>query len=351
VLVEGYLPANFVAIRLQCFRCGAITTTPGLPEGEILPRWATQVEAADTPIFTASRIARGDMLVAREAIEREYAATRPASPPDEAAVLSRALVEATAADYDRLTGGLLEQHAKASPPAHGADHGPFPFAWAVLRLRERLDQPGWAWLYHDDDAMAAMYVMALHHLMRCWERHKLLTRLAAPIAERDGFIRAVSTMAMAKLLYDAGNRVGFSFRNNAADLHFTTPDDEPLSLALLAPEPLQWRQKHQRNPEVLCAAVIEAMRSAQGRVNRSKPGIVVLAVSILQPDFDQMVVDAIHAAFRLEGRRLRGVAAVAVIMPKVLPAGGPERIGFGYAFYPIRNPRFVGENPVRLGPR
>jgi hypothetical protein len=89
--------------------------------------------------------------------------------------------------------------------------------------------------------------------------------------------------------------------------------------------------------------------AAQGRVNRSRPGIVVLAASILQPDFDQMVVDAIHAAFQTVGRRHRGVAAVAVVMPKVLPAGAPDRIGFGYAFYPIRNPRFAGENPIRLG--
>jgi len=61
------------------------------------------------------------------------------------------------------------------------------------------------------------------------------------------------------------------------------------------------------------------------------------------------VVDAIHAAFQTIGRRNRGVAAVAIIMPKVLPAGQPDRIGFGYAFYPIRNPRFFGENPIRLG--
>ena len=58
-----------------------------------------------------------------------------------------------------------------------------------------------------------------------------------------------------------------------------------------------------------------------------------------------MVVDAIHAAFQAVGRRHRGVAAVAVVMPKVLPVGQPDQIGFGYAFYPIRNPRFAGGEP------
>jgi hypothetical protein len=38
------------------------------------------------------------------------------------------------------------------------------------------------------------------------------------------------------------------------------------------------------------------------------------------------------------------------VMPKVLPIGEPDQIAFGYAFYPIRNPRFAGENPTRFGP-
>ena len=35
--------------------------------------------------------------------------------------------------------------------------------------------------------------------------------------------------------------------------------------------------------------------------------------------------------------------------PAVLRAPQPDRIGFGHAFYPIRNPHFAGDNPIRLG--
>ena len=62
-----------------------------------------------------------------------------------------------------------------------------------------------------------------------------------------------------------------------------------------------------------------------------------------------MVVDAIHAAFQAVGRRHRGVAAIGIVLPKLLPAGQPDWIGLGYALYPILNPRFAGENPIRLG--
>jgi hypothetical protein len=351
VLIRGYLPANFLAIRIQCFRCGAVAATPGLPDGEILPGVATAIDAAATPMVTTAAIGPSDVLACGDAIARDYALTRPVSPPDEPLLLSRRLLEDAAAAYDRLTGGLLAEHEAASPPAEGAEQGPFPFAWSVLRLRQRIDRPDWSWLHQDDDAMAAMYVVALHHLMQCWGHHPLLPRLATPLAAPDRFVRTVAGLAMAKLLYDAGNRVGFSLSASDVDLHFTTPYDEPLSFALLAPEALQWRRKDRRSPDVVSGAVVDALAAAQGRVNRSKPGIVVLASSILQPGFDQMLVDAIHAAFQSAGRRHRGVAAVAAVIPKVFPAGSPDLVGFGYSFYPICNPRFAGENPIRLGTR
>jgi hypothetical protein len=350
VLIQGYLPGNFLAIRIKCFRCGAVTGTPGLPDGEILPRSTAAVAATQMPMVTTSEVAPGAVLACQDAIEREYALTRPCDLPDEPLPLSRTMLETAAADYDRLTGGRLAEHAAASPPAMGTEQGPYPFAWAVLRLREQIGRLGWSWRIQDDDTMAAMYVVALHYLMRCWGQYPLLARLAAPLAERDRFIRTVTGFATAKLLHDAGNRVGFSLATGDVDLHFTTAADEPLSLALTAPDALQWPQRTRRSPEVLTAAVVDALASAQGRVNRARPGIVVLGVSILQPDFDQMIVDAIHAAFQTVGRRHRGVAGVAVVMPKVLPIGQPDQIGFGYAFYPIRNPRFAGENPIRFGP-
>ena len=188
------MPANFLAIRIQCFRCGAVTATPGLPEGELLPRSAVAVPAAQTPMVTTSAIAGGAVLACEEATRRDYRATQPDGPPDEPLLLSRALLENAADDYDRLTGGRLAEHAAASPTPEGTEQGPYPFAWSVLRLREWIGRPGWAWLHQDDDAMAAMYVVAMHHLMQCWGRHPLLARIAAPLAAPERFIRTVTGM-------------------------------------------------------------------------------------------------------------------------------------------------------------
>jgi hypothetical protein len=351
VLIRGYLAANFRGIRIQCFRCGEITATPDLPLHEILPRSATPVAASQSAVVTTMRVGSGSVLACSDAVAGDYALTRPVSPPDAPIRLSRELLETAAADYDRITGGRLSMHLASSPPGAGSDHGGYPFAWAVLRLRELIDRPDWSWLYHDDDAMAALYVMAVHNLMACWGEHPLLTRLAAPLASRDRFIQAVATLGMAKLLYEGGNRVGFLLSGDAVGLYFTAPSDVPLSFALLAPEALQWRRKDRCGPDIVLEAIIEAIASAQGMVNRSRPGVVVLAASIVQPDFDRLVHEATAAALQLVGRRYRGVAAVAIAIPKVVPVTGrPDQIGFGYAFYPVLNPRFVGENPIRLDP-
>jgi hypothetical protein len=351
ILVKGYLPANFLAIRIKCFRCGAITATPALVECEILPRSAVAIARNEVPAVVPASVPRGAVLACQDEIDR-FALTRPRDAPAEAMLLTRSVLESTAQEYDRLTGGRLVAHMNASPPAMRSAQGEHPFAWAVSRLRQQIDQPGWSWLGHDDDAMAAMYVTALQDLLNCWGQHPLLARLASALAERGRFLRTMTGFATAKRLFDAGNRVGFLPPTpDRADvqLHFSTAAGEPLSLVMLAPEELQWKEREGRRPQVIRSAIVDAMVSARGRVNSRSPGVVVVSVSILYPDFDQALVDGIHAAFRAAGRKHGGVAAVSAIMPKVMPAGQRDRIGFGYAFYPIRNPHFAGENPIRLG--
>ena len=335
LLIKGYLPGNFLSIRIRCFRCGEVTETPGLPEGEILPRHATGIEPNQLPALETSTIARGAVLACRQEILRCYALTQPRELPDDALHLTRELVDQAAADYQRIAGAPL-----------APDH---PLGASVARLREQIDKPDWAWLHHNDDAIATLHVAAMHHLMRCWGQHPLLPRLAAGLTNADAFLHLMSSFATAKLLHDAGNRVGFSPSAGDVALHFTTPAGEPLSLALLAPDALQWRARERLGPRALLDAINDAMAAAKGRVNRARPGMVVLSATLWQQEFDQMAVDAIHAAFQASGRRNRGLAAVAVVMPKVLPAKFLHQVGFGYAFYPIANPHFGGDNPIRIG--
>jgi hypothetical protein len=350
-LVKGYLPANFLSIRIRCFQCGAVTVTPALPDGAVLPNAAVGVAPNETAAVVPISVPRGAVLICQDAMAHNFARTRPRAPLPEPARLVSAMIEAVAAQYDRLSGGRLVAQMAESPPAMGSAHGDHPFAWALSRLRRQIVDPDWTWLRHNDDAMAALYVVAMQDLLHSWGEHPLFAQLASPLTGQARFLPTLAAFALAKLLFEAGNRVRFDppAAGGALDVQLGTATGEPLSLALLAPDALQWKERDRRNPPLVRAAVLDALAAAQARVNARRPGIVVLSVSILEPDFDQMLADSINAALRGVGRRHRGVAAVAAVMPKVLRAPQPDRIGFGHAFYPIRNPHFAGDNPIRLG--
>ena len=105
MLIRGYLPANFLAIGIKCFRCGAVSVTPGLPDGEVLPRDAVAVARRGEPMVAPATIPRGAVFASQEAIDRDYALTRPRNPPAEPMPLTSTVLDTTAAAYDRLIGG------------------------------------------------------------------------------------------------------------------------------------------------------------------------------------------------------------------------------------------------------
>ena len=352
VLIQGFLPRNFLAIRIRCFRCGAVSTTPGLPAGEVLPHDAVAVERRDVPAVTPASVSRGTVLACQQAMASDYVLTQPRDPPADPMELSSAVLDSCAAAYDRLTDGGLAEHIAAARRTVTLDASEYLFAWALLRLRERVGRAGWSWLYEDEDAMAAMHVAAFQHFLHCWGQHPRLALIASALAAPGRFLRTMTAFATAKLLFDSGNRIGFSLPSAAqpdAVPHFGAGEDEGLALAMRSPGQLQWRERERCNPGLVRSSVMEALASAQGQVNRNRPGILVLSASILQPGFDQSLVDAIRQVFRAVGRKHRGVAAIAGIVPHVVPVERPEQAGFGYGFYPMRNPHFAGENPIRMG--
>lgn len=327
VLATGYKPECLLAIRIRCFRCGTITATPGPPLGYVLPREAQMPALADAPVVAPIDVA-ADVVLA----DAEVANTRPSDVRYQSMMLNSERLDRLGADFEVLGGG--------------AGH---PFVASVARLRERIGGEGWRWAKEDDDAMAAMHVAAFDYLRHCWGSHPDFARLAAAVRVPGRYLRTLAAFAAGKLLFDAGNRVGFGLSLAVQELTLrVTMGDEPLGVALSAPDALQWTARDRRAPLVLERAVTDALAAARGQVNRARPGMVMLSASILYQDFDQMLVDAIHAAFRAVGRRHVGVAAVVVLLPRVFTTQQADEVGFGYALYPLVNPHFAGENPIRL---
>jgi hypothetical protein len=79
--------------------------------------------------------------------------------------------------------------------------------------------------------------------------------------------------------------------------------------------------------------------------------MLVLSPGAVEGKADQLFIDNIFAAIGSHGKRYRGLAAVAVIAPKVLPTGKPREVRFGYSFYPIPNRNHAIGQSVRIGSR
>ncbi len=350
-MIKGYRPQNYLAIRIRCHRCGDVSITPGLPPGELLPRDAVAVPRLAQPSAAPNEVADGTVLACEDEIARDYALTRPHDPPREPMELSAATLERIATEYDRLTGGRLAEHSADAARADTLDACAYPVAWALLRLGDKVATPGWSWLYENDDAMAAMYVASLYHWLACWEQHPRLDWVTGLLRRPGNFLRTMAVFAAAKLLFESGNRVGFDPpQTDAAELGLhLDAGSNGLVLAIRSPPGLQWAARERWTPAAVHAEIAEVTAGSRGQINIHHPGILILTTSVLLPNFDQAVVDSSKAVLHALRRRGRGLAGIAVVTPKVFPTQRLDQVGFGYGFYPLINPNFAGENPIRLG--
>ena len=355
VLVRGYRPGTLLAISIQCFRCGSVTTTRGLPDGAVLPVGLRAVPRVATALPEPLSLPDGLVLACEAEIARVDALARPADPPFEQLVITPDTVVEALAAYDRLTG-QLDAHREAvrrrgNPDAWMPQH---PLAWALTWLQARSGQPNWSWFATHAHAVAGSHLGSFRHFIACWSRHPQFPAMTASAAAEGFSLHALAVFAAAKCLVDSGNRVAFAWPRNEVRLHgfsLGPPGAAGLTTTVQRMGQFEWPNGRGSEPAAIRAAVQEALSAAQGQVNVRRPGIVVVSPGAAPANFDQPVVDAINAALRAQGRRHRGVTGVAAVLPKVFRTQRPNAAGFGWSFYPIANPHTAPGTVARIGRR
>lgn len=352
VLVRGYQPERLLGLDLQCFRCGAVTRTPTLADGAAPPAEAHVARRASIPVATPLPLPPGAALVGEEEAARLDALIRPADAPRVPTVADASGLAEVKADYERLTGGKLDAHQAALQAGAMGSQAAFPLAWALAHLARRVDVPDWTRTPTPEDTTAVAQLAAFRHFLACWSRHPLFERFVAGAAA-DGFsLHDLAVFGAAKCLSDAGNRVVFegagTGRVDSFRLLLAPP--EYMTVLVRRFDRYEWPRETMLDVAPIRGAVIEALEAAQSRINPRHPGILVLSAGSVRYEFDQKLVDAIQLALRTEGRRHRGVAAIAAILPKILPADRPDAVNFAWSFYPIANQRHTAAT-VRIGSR
>jgi hypothetical protein len=345
LLIAGYEARNFLDIAIRCANCGRTTETPGLPEGAAPPPAATMVErGTENP---PSTVAGGTVLISREEMERLAALYQPRSTDTDRLVISDELLDDVEFQRRHWTGAPFDP----SP----ATYNDRPLDWAVAHFRARLRDSEWTTFSADADMLAVAVIAAFRDLFATWAHHPLFGAMVGTAAAQGFSFHALAIFGAARSLVSSGNRIGFAPTQGPAprivSFQLMLGAREQMSVAVNRFDRFEWPNGGQATPQAVRAAVIEAMASVQGTINRLRPGMLVLSAGASEGPFDQLLVDSIAAAVASHGKRHRGLAAVSAIFPKVSLTGRHREARFGYSFYPVANRNHSIGQSVRIGSR
>jgi hypothetical protein len=345
LLIAGYEPRNFLGIAIQCAACDRIAETPQLPVDAQPPAAVTVVDRGmGNPPAT---VGANTVLISREEMERLAELYQPRSTDAEPHVVSDGLLDDVDFQHRRWTFEAL-----GPSPARYQDHA---LAWAVAHFRGRLRDPDWTSFADEPDIVAVTIIAAFRDLFASWVHHPLFAAMANTAAAQGFSLHAMAMFGAAKSLASAGNRVAFAAteRPGARIVSFqlVLGEQEQMSVAVNRFDRFEWPDRPLGTPQMVRAAVIDAMASVQGSINRLRPGMLVLSAGASQRGLDQLLIDAITSAIGSYGRRHPGIAAAAAIFPKVGLTGRHREVRFGYAFYPVANRNHSAGESVRIGSR
>jgi hypothetical protein len=280
-------------------------------------------------------------------MDRLAALFQPRSTDHDPHVISDALLDDVEFQQRRWT----EQPLDPAPTSY-KQHA---LAWAVAHFRGRLRDPDWSSFADNTDMVAATVVAAFRDLFASWVHHPLFGAMVGTAAAQGFSLHALAMFGAAKSLASAGNQVAFvptdGPRAKIASFQLVTGPQDQMSVVVACFDRFEWPDGAEATPNTVRAAVLEAMASVQGAINRLRPGMLVLSGGASDGPFDQLLIDTTVAALRSHGKRHRGLAAVSAIFPKVGLTGTRREVRFGYNFYPVPNRHHSVGQAVRIGSR
>ena len=345
VLIAGYEPKQFLGIAVQCAACGQVSETPGLPDGAPPPPNVTLLERG--PKAPVPNVTGETVLISREEMERLVAFYQPRATGADPHVISDALLDELEAQHRERSDEPLDPAPRGYKAA--------PLAWAVAHFRERLRDPDWTSFTDSSDSTAAAVIAAFRDLFASWGHHPMFGAMVATAAAQGYSLHAMAIFGAAKSLISAGNQIAFvptaGPNPRIASFQLLLGPQEQMSVVVNRFDRFEWPDGVEATPQAIRAEAIEAMASVQGSINRLRPGMLVLSPGAVEGKADQLFIDNVFAAIGSHGKRYRGLAAVAVIAPKILPTGKHREVRFGYSFYPVPNRNHAIGRSVQIGSR
>lgn len=348
VLIQGYDSARFLSVGIACGRCGALSVTPGLPDGQAPPFAVVIAEPIAEPRTQTITLPPSAFVAGRAEMSRITALYQPVTPAGNVYRMTPEVLDGLAEAYGRHVGAAL-------PVGAGPAEDPFAgmaedaLGWAVGHLRERMRNPDWACLEDTATAAASCHAAGFLHFLASWSHHPLFSAMLATAAERGFSLHGLAPFAAAHCLTMQGNTVGFpgATAERIEGISLATGPTETLAVLLEVFDRFEYPHGQPWDAARLRAAVQEVLGAAASRLNLRNPGVLVLSPGLALAGFDEALIAAVQAGVQAVGRRHRGLMAVAPVVLRLLPAAGDKQaVQFGYGFFPVLNRHYRGKVPV-----
>ncbi len=341
-LVQGYQPALFLGVAIQCGSCGAVTVTPPLAEGAPLPV-AVFVALPTAQVVTATAtVLAGQSVVGQAEAGRIAERCRPVTPGSNVYAVTGGWLDAVEATY-------LLHSGRALPVVGGEGFAGLTvhaLGWAVGHLRGVVARDAGLGLANDATAAACCTVAGFMHFVATWSRHPLFPAMAATAGARGFCLHGLAQFAAAHMLAVQGNAIDFRLApgdpSRIGGMALATGPEGRAAVRFVAFDRFEHPFGKAWTEASLRSAVEAEVAAAQGELNRRNAGLLVLSPGIALTGFDEALILAVQAAVRDLGRRNRGLMAVAPIVLRLLPGLEAGTVEFGYGFFPVPNRHYRG---------
>jgi hypothetical protein len=298
------------------------------------------------------KVPAGVAVVGRTEMERLGTLLRPVTPADSICHISPALLDETEAAFARLGHGGLPVIAMDPSSAFGGvrDHA---LSWSVRRLRGRMRDASWACMENAPTANAVTHVTGFLRFVSTWSHHPLFPAMAATAADRGFSLHGLALFAAAHSLAMMGNRVGFrepaGYPARIEGFDLATGVTEVVRVHMDVFDRFEFPFGRAWDPVGLRAAVSDVVAGAQGRINLRNPGLLLVSPGTALAGYDETLVESVQAAVQAQGRKNRGLMAVAPIVLRLQALPDPHAVRFGYGLFPSVNRHYSGDTPPQIG--
>lgn len=353
VLIEGFQADQFLALGLQCGRCGTVTITDPLPEATMPPPGLSTAEVSAEPRMRAMKVPAGVAVIGRREMDRLGGLLRPATPADNVYVISEALLDETVAAFERHVGGALPLGARADNANVFAGLREHALGWSVRHLRARIRDGRWSSMEDAPTANAATHVSGFLHFVATWSRHPLFPVMAATAGDRGCSLHGLALFAAAHAMAMMGNRVGFrapaGYLGRLATFDLATGASAVVPVQLEVFDRFEFPFGRPWDQAALRGAVSDVVAAVQGRINLRNPGLLLLSPGTALPGYDEALIEAVKVAMQGLGRKNRGLMGVAPIVLRLQGLPDPHAVRFGYGLFPVLNRHYSGDTPDGIG--